>query len=155
MALDEVYSLTTKEGHEYKIGFSAFDIFKLPENVNKDVVDVTIAIEDNKGINNASSLFQISAIIKDYLSKNDVILYCYCDTRYIERSILHQEISSQEYRSLLFQRMFNRASNNGFINKPIILTDLNDMNHCIHLISSIDNLEDIEALSNEILKMQK
>lgn len=155
MALDEIYSLNTKEGHEYKIGFSLFNALHIPEIVEKDVVDVTIVVNDNKGINNAYTLLQISNIIKKYLSNNDVILYCYCDSKEIERNKQHMHLTPQEYRSLLFQRMFDKASNAGFINKPITFTDKNNDIHCIHLISQIDNSEQIETITNEILPLKK
>lgn len=155
MPLEESYSLTTKEGHEYKIGFSAFDVLQLPDNVKKDVADVVIAIDDNKGINNARTLFQISEIIKEYLTRQDVILYCYCDSKDIERGKGHQGLTPQEYRSLLFQKMFSRASNKDLINKPITLTDLKGEVHCIHLISTAQNKDDVEILSNEIYKLHK
>lgn len=35
MALDEIYSLNIKEGHEYKIGFSLFNALHIPEIVEK------------------------------------------------------------------------------------------------------------------------
>lgn len=152
MSLEESYSLTTKEGHEYKIGFSPFTTIALPESLTKTIVDVVIAIDDNKGMNNASTLFEFSKIIKEYLSKNDVILYCYCDNKEIERGKTHQHLTPQEYRSLLFEKMFDKASNKDFINKPILLIDGADNKHCIHFFSSSQNLDQIELLSEEIYK---
>ncbi|TCC96652.1 hypothetical protein FBD94_22960 [Pedobacter hiemivivus] len=152
MPLEESYSLTTKEGHEYRIGFSPFDIFATPKSLTKPIVDVVIAIDDNKGINNASTLFEFSKIIKEYLFKNDVILYCYCDNKEIERGKKHQHLSPQEYRSLLFEKMFDKASNKDFINKPILLIDATDNKHCIHFFSSTQNLDQIELLSEELYK---
>lgn len=155
MALDEIYSLTTKEGHHYKIGFSTFNLLHLPENLKKEVADVVIAVKDNKGINNANTLFQFAKIIKDYLHKRDVILYCYCDNKEIERAKAHHYLAPQEYRSILFQKMFDRASNKDFISRPITLIDGNNEIHCIHLISRIENSKDIDILSFEIFKLQK
>lgn len=71
MFLNETHSLNTKEGHEYKIGFSLFDILHIPESVGKEIADVTIGISNNKGLNNAHTLFQISNIIKKYLINKD------------------------------------------------------------------------------------
>lgn len=62
-------------------------------------------------MNNASTLSKFSKIVREYLSENDVILYCYCDDREIERSKKHQNLTPQEYRSVLFERMFDKEAN--------------------------------------------
>lgn len=155
MSLEESYSLTTKEGHEYRIGFTPFNVIAVPESITKPIIDVVIAIDDNKGMNNASTLFKFSEIVKEYLSKNDVILYCFCDTQEIERAKTHQHLTPQEYRSLLFERMFDKVSNKDFINKPIVLTDGDDNKHCIHFFSRSKNLDQIEELSVIIEEFQK
>ena len=93
MSLEQVYSFTTIEGLEYRIGFSPFNSLIIPKNINKPVIDVVIAIQENNVINNAGTLFIITKIIKEYLIKNDVLLYCYCDAIEINRRKKHQQLT--------------------------------------------------------------
>lgn len=153
MSFDKTISIKTSEGYLYKIGFSKFKIDILPETLNKELIDVVIVAEDVKGINNASTLFSISKYIKQYLIDNDVILYCYCDILPIGVNIKNKQCSPQEYRSLLFKRMFDREykEDGSFINKPIELVDLNNETHYIHLFTRSENTEDLQYLSKELV----
>lgn len=155
MSLEEVYSFKTFEGFEYRVGFSQFNSLIIPENINKPVIDVVIATQDNKEINNAGTLFIITRIIKDYLIKNDVLLYCYCDAIEINRRTKHQQLTPQEYRNLLFQKMFEREADNTFVNKLIVLTDINEVDHYVQLISTTSNLNLLQTAENEIFKLNK
>lgn len=155
MSLEEVYSFTTIEGIEYRIGFSPFNSLLVPTTIDKPIIDVVIAVEENKHVNNAGTLFAIPKIIKAYLAKNDVLLYCYCDSIEISRTNKHQSLTPQEYRNLLFQKMFEREAGLDFINKLIILTDLNNIDHYIIIISTISNLSAIEIAENELIKLNK
>ena len=155
MSLEEVYSFTTIEGLEYRIGFSPFNSLIIPEKINKPIIDVVIATQDTNVINNAGTLFIFTKIIKEYLIKNDVLLYCYCDSIEINRGQKHQVLTPQEYRNLLFQKMFDRESDNKFVNKLIVLTDINDVNHYVMIISTISNLTLLQIAENELMKLNK
>lgn len=156
MALNQVIPLTTKEGHQYLIEFFiANELILLPKSLNIKIANVAITLVSGLGINNASTLFEISGIIKEYLNQNDVVLYCYCDRKEISRGVKKMSMSPQEYRSLLYSRMFDRKSDEGFINKPIIIADEVYGDHYIHLISTKPNEEEIFAIEKELLKLNK
>lgn len=155
MSLNKSVTITSAEGHEYVLGFSSFDSMVLPDSITKKIIEVVIAIEDYKGINNAKTLFALTKHIKSYLAKNDVILYSYCDNKDIERGERHRHLTPQQYRSLLFQTMFNKDNSNEFINKPIELTDANNEKHYIHLFARVESIEQLEVASNELYKLNK
>lgn len=157
MSLEKTIIIQTTEGHEYWIGFSKFDDLVVPESITKVLVEIVIAIDDNKGLNNAKTLFTFSRHIKDYLIEKDVILYCYCDNKEIERGERNKQLAPQEFRSLLFKKMFDRALSidADFINKPIILTDKNLDKHYIHLFSRSENIEELEILGLKLDEFNK
>jgi hypothetical protein len=155
MPVDQTIPFISKEGHEYFIIFDKIEEKAIPDGVIKTIVDVTIAIADNKGINNCHTLKQITSIIKSYLDENDVILYCFCDNKEIFRSIKHSHLTPQEYRSLLFTKLFDNLANEEYINKPIVITDDEQINHHIHLISKEINQDDVNILSGVIFGMGK
>ena len=69
MSLNKSIIINSEEGHEYVLGFSSFEGVILPESITKDIIEVVIAIEDNKGINNAKTLFAFTKHIKSYLTE--------------------------------------------------------------------------------------
>ncbi len=155
MSINKSITINSVEGHKYVLGFSSFDSIQLPDTITKEIIEVVIAIEDYKGINNAKTLFTFTTHIKSFLVKNDVILYSYCDNKHIERGERHQHLTPQEYRSLLFKTMFNKDNGKEFINKPIELTDVNNEKHYIHLFARAESIKEIEIVCNEIYKLNK
>ncbi|WP_313553017.1 hypothetical protein [Sphingobacterium multivorum] len=155
MSFDTVLTVLSKEGHEYILSFSPFDSVILPESIGLPVAEVVIATEDNKGFNNATTLFQFTAHIKEYLLNNNVILYCYCDNKEIDRCERHHHLTPQEYRSLLFEAMFMRAKDNEFVVKTIVLTDSSDESHFVKLIAGRANEGVLDTAFDEISKMHK
>jgi hypothetical protein len=156
MALDQVIPLTTKEGHQYLIEFFITnELIILPESIDIKIANVAITLISGAGMNNASTLFQISGIMKEYLNQNDVVLYCYCDQKEIARGVKNITISPQRYRSLLFSRMFDRKNDDNFINNPIIIADEVHGDHYIHLISKKSNQSNIHAIEKELMKLNK
>ncbi|MEJ2880165.1 hypothetical protein [Pedobacter sp. GR22-6] len=76
MALDQVIPLTTKEGHQYLIEFFiTSELILLPESIDAKIANVAITLVSGAGMNNASTLFQISGIMKEYLNQNDIYGY--------------------------------------------------------------------------------
>lgn len=147
---------TTSEGYQYLIEFFITNEFiGLTDSIDINLVNVTITLVNGMGINNASTLFQISGLIRTYLDKNNAVLYCYCDDREIERGKSKLNMSPQKYRSLLFNRMFDRIGNNDYINHTVQINDETYGDHYIHLISKISNFEHIEAIKNELVKLHK
>lgn len=154
MSLNKSITITSKEGHNYTLGFSPFDAVKLPDDIRKPVIDVVIAIEGENQFNNPKTLFTFTHHAKEYLNENDVILYCYCDNKEILRDKKHQHLSPQEYRSLLFQRLFERERNGELLNKPIVLTDSNEEKHFIHLFSNVHNKDTVELIAEHLTDLQ-
>ncbi len=91
----ESVEINSREGHGYVLAFSDLDLAILPESISKRVVEVVIATHDAKGINNAKTLFTFSKHIRSYLKQNDVILYSYCDSKDVRRSIARQHLEPQ------------------------------------------------------------
>lgn len=105
------------------------------------------------GVNNSATLLQITSIIKEYLNENDVVLYCYCDDKAINKSKNKENVTPQEYRSKLFSAIFEKEADAKFINNRIIING--DTDHYIHLIAQKKNSAHIDLISNELLKLQK
>jgi hypothetical protein len=152
MSIEKEVPLITKEGYNYLISFSKFPTENLPK-LTIPVVDLTISVENNVGVNNSATLLQITSIIKEYLNENDVVLYCYCDDKEVNKSKNKENITPQEYRSKLFSAMFEKEADANFINSRIIITG--DTVHYIHLIAKKKNSAHIDLISNELLKLQK
>lgn len=154
MVFDQVIPLSTIEGHRFLIKFAvANNIIGFHDTVVVDVVIVLVV--NGTGINNASTLFQIAKIIKDYLDCNDVVLYCYCDNIEIVRGKRHLHLSPQKYRSLLLSKMFDKRADINYINSSIIINDQINGPHHIHLISRRSNYKYVEIIEKELLKFKK
>jgi len=154
--LDRLVPLTTRDGHHYLVKFSLMTgIIDLPDTINVQIVDLVVSLINGDGINNASTLFHIAGIIKEYLDNNDVVLYCYCDRGGILKSEKRSSMSPEEFRSLLFSAMFNKKAGDNYINHPIIIEDNVYGAHYIHLISTRKNQGQIEMIENELLKFKK
>jgi len=149
MGEKKIVPLITKEGHKYLVQFDFLEKNILPDGITVPIVDILISVENNVGINNGSTLSLFAQIIQDFLKENDVILYCYCDHAEISRSSRKQDLSPQEYRSLLFSAMFARQGNNDYVNQLIVIND--EVDHFIHLISSKEYISQIELLQNQVL----
>lgn len=152
MSLEKVVPLTGKEGHEYFIQFSLFNQEVLPATYNIDIIDLVITLVDDKrnGFNSASTLFQISACIKEYLEDNNVVLYCYCDNKHIDRNKNKAHLSPQQYRSMLFSKMFDKGDDKTYTNSLIVIGDPANQDHYIHLISKKSNQTMIDVIAADI-----
>ena len=151
---------STNLGINYLIKFSPFDKSVLPDNINIEIKIIDIVIETDatpKEIrNNAGSLIKISKLINEYVDSNNGIYYCYCSDKPIERSKRKLHLTNQEYRSLLFLKMFEKENNNDlYINKRIIINDPQNGHHYIHLISKIENKKTVMLISEHLKKHNK
>lgn len=154
MAVDQIISLESKEGHEYLIKLDRLDPAILPDRINIPVVNITIEkVNGVDTINNAKTLFQITQAIAGYAFENDVVLYCYCDSAPISKR--NPEMSSQEFRSLLFIKMFEKQNNNEYLNEQIIIDDPENGNHYIHLFSRMHHKDTIEIIASKLLEFNK
>lgn len=156
MEINQVIPLETQQGHKYLIKFSSFEAAAIPEGVTIPIVDLVIELLDPiEDYNTSSTLFKISSIIEDYIVNNDVILYCYCDNVEIKKSDKKSTLSNQEFRSMLFCRMFERHTKENYLNKVVIIDDESVNNHYIHLITEKKNQHFIDIISEELTKLDK
>ncbi len=148
---------STKEGINYLIRFSQFDREYIPEYIHTSILDIVIETDANPNDikNNASSLFQISKIIHNHANLHDAIYYCYCSNKFIPRSQNKLHLTHQEYRSLLFEKMFEKENNGSYINKKIIINDPDNGSHYIHLIAKIKHLKAVEQISEKLQENDK
>ena len=155
MSLEQVIALQTAEGHDYLIKFSQFKNVDLPNGINIEIVDVVIARLTDAGRNNASTLFAICNLIKEYLETNDVVLYCYCDQKEIDRSVKRQGMLPQEFRSELFSTLFHKCSNTNYTNTKIIIADNDNGDHYIHLIAHNNNAAQVDTIAAQLRRFHK
>lgn len=150
MEINQSFPLSTKEGHQYLITFQQFHI-DTAEPLDVPVVNVIIGLEyATDSYNNGGTLNQIAACINDYINANDVILFCYCDKGDIKRSGRRTEISNQEYRSMLFDKMFNKQNNPSCVNRKFIIEASQEEKHYIHLIHKVEHHHSINIIAAEV-----
>ncbi len=148
---------STNEGIDYLIRFTLFSKDRLPEEITIPVVDIVIETDAdvNDIKNSAYSLMQITQIINDYAIENNAIYYCYCSDKPIKRADGKKHLSNQEYRSLLFCKMFEKNNNSDFINKSVVINDLQKGNHHIHLIAKLENEYMVNLISDTLSQFDK
>ena len=148
---------TTNEGIDYLIKFTLFPADRLPEKITIPVVDIVIETDTdiNDIKNSAYSLMQITQIISDYAIENNAIYYCYCSDKPIKRAERKKHLTHQEYRSLLFCKMFEKNNNSDFINKTVIVNDVQKGNHHIHLITKLENEYMVNIISETLSQFDK
>lgn len=146
-----------QEGHLYLLELNSWK--DLPVQSDIEVIDLALVTNDKISIiNNPGTLNKIASILFDFLEENDVILYFYCSKSSINKSIKKENISNQQYRSILFSRMYDRVSTNypsKYIHKPIILEDPEDGDHYIHLIAKKRHDDKLEAFEKEFDALRK
>ncbi|MCL7986454.1 hypothetical protein M8998_00730 [Sphingobacterium sp. lm-10] len=126
---------------EYRISFTDIATKLIDQGLEiggVSVYDVTLISLDEYDVTNSySDLRKIFAVIHNFMEANNVILYCYCDTKgNVFKSKTHQHMSHQEFRCNLFQvifEKFNVAKLYDF--KTVILIDAEQISHYIALIS--------------------
>jgi hypothetical protein len=149
-----IIPLETKEGHEYLIKFNPLDPNVIPQGVAIPVIDIAIErVNHIQDTNNAKTLFQIAGIISNYMVDNDVILYCYCDSASINKR--NPDLLNQEFRSLLFIKMFEKQNNRNYLNEQIIIDDPDNGAHYIHLFSRVRNKGAIDLIAKSLQEFNK
>jgi len=157
MVYDQEIPYTSEDNVNYLIRFSAFPADKLPEGINLPVVDIVIETDaDFKVISNSrASLSKMVNIILDYADKNNVVLYCYCSDKAIKKSKNNEEQTNQQFRSNLFSAMFKMNKSEKFLNKVVVIHDLNAGHHYLHLITKVENKHVIDEISIQLSKLDK
>jgi hypothetical protein len=157
MLSNHLINYSTNEGIDYIIKFTVIEPNQLPIGIDIPVIDIIIEtsteFEDIK--NSAYSLLQITKIIHQYALINDAIYYFYCSNKSILKSKSKENFSNQEFRSLLFSRMFEKNNDKLFFNHKIRIVDIENGSHYIHLISKFENIKTINLISEMINEFQK
>ena len=155
MSLELDFPFETEEGYQYIVSFRQF-----PSNQNNykiPLIDISITLVSlNIETNSLKTLNKFIKIVLEYLEKNDVIVYYYCDTGSIKiRQNRRQIYSNQEFRFNLFLLMFNKMKSDAFYLQNIIITDKQKGNHYTSLISRISNKEKVEFVKSDLEKFNK
>lgn len=157
---DYVIPYSTSLGVNYIIKFSPFDKSVLPDDIDIDikVIDIVIGTDtESKEIKNtAGSLSKISKLISEYINTNEGVYYFYCSEKPINRSKRKSHLTNQEYRSLLFLKMFEKENRNGFyLNKRIVINDPDNQHHYIHLMSKCAYKKSVNLISEHLKEYDK
>jgi hypothetical protein len=138
---------TTDKEHQYVIQFRENNPEYLPENFEMTVVGVVIETKElPEQTNDIKTLYQIANILHSYLKTHDVILYAICSSTEINKSARRAHLSNQQYRSKLFDTIFQKVDTTGLEMKNLeIAEDDGDIEY-FHLISFDKNHESMEAL---------
>lgn len=155
MSLDIEIPFESEEGHQYLISFREFPTNQT--NYGIPLIDTSITLMSSKvETNSLKTLNHFISIVLDYLEKNDVIIYYYCDTTPINiRQTRKQHFSYQEFRFYLFNLMFNKLKSDDYFLQNIIISDNVNGNHYTSLISRTANKDKIELVKLDIEKLNK
>ncbi len=155
MSLEQEVPFETEEGYQYIIGFR--EITPKENDFGIPLVDVAIVLtSQNIEINSLKTLNKFIEIILEFLEKNDVVIYYYCDTAPIKiRPNRKQNYSNQEFRFTLFSLMFDKQKSDLFYLQDITIKDNLNGNHYTSLISRVANKEKVELIKHEIEKLNK
>ena len=152
MSFDTVIPYESSVGSKFLISFKDFkrQDFSLP------VVDVSIILFEptNKGLT-LKDLISITRIIKEFLNKNRVILYYYCDTSSDDIFISKKNsvMKPQEFRHKLFNSLFCLMKSTDFVKDEIIIDDPENNTHYISLMTRVTDKTSLTEVSIEVQKM--
>jgi len=154
MSFYKEYPFTTVFGVRYLLIFTEFSDstdFDFP------VIDISLVCEDDiEQANDIDVLITVNRFIKEYLIEHKgAVLYYYCDTAPIIKSSKNEHLSNQEYRQILFNRMFELARFKDATKKSIIIKDLEQGDHFINLISHSSMAEALEKLASNVEDLKK
>jgi hypothetical protein len=152
MPFNAVISYTSSVGSEFLINFKDFSVqdFSLP------VVDVSLvlvgSVDEKLGFRD---LVEIARIIENFLNKNQVILYYYCDSSDSDVFIRERKnkLQPQEFRHRLFDTLFGFMKNNNFVKDEIIINDPANTKHYISLITKMVDKSTLTEVNIAVQKM--
>jgi hypothetical protein len=155
LSLELEIPFETDEGYQYLVSFR--EVTPQQNNYGIAIVDVSIVLmSSNIESNSYKTLNNFIEIIFDYLIKNDVIVYYYCDVVPVKiRKNRDIKLSPQEFRFKLFSTMFVKRNSLEFYLQEITLTDAEENNHYTSLISKISNKDKVELVKSDIEKLNK
>lgn len=152
MSFNIVIPYTSSVGSKYLINFKDF----VQKDFSLPVVDVSLflveSVEKNLTI---KDLIAITRIIIDFLNKNQVVLYYYCDTNDSDIFISERNntMLPHEFRHNLFNSLFDLMKIRNFVKDEIIINDPINSNHYISLITKKEDKSALTEVSIEVQKM--
>lgn len=113
-------------------------------------------MDEQETNNTPKTLFELSNIVLDYLVNNNVVLYYYCDISplYI-RNTRQITMSTQEYRSILFSKVFERSNPGNYREKTVRISDPENGDHFTTLIFHEENQNIIEEIEEDLKSLEK
>lgn len=161
--MDLSFDINNSKGDHVLVALSNYDktfldaITNDPEVHELTYYEISLSRIDGDGPVGYNVLGQICRILADFLFANERAVLCfYCDgTTEIERH--HKAIPPQEYRSLLFTRMFEmfvkRNHTDELANYQVIVTHNNDhwQSEYAHFICRKYHLPIIKRISNLLM----
>ena len=148
MSLDRIIPIERQKGNKYIFRVSEFKC-DIDIEIDVPIVDIQFLMIERDDTKSAlSELIFVGKELLHFLMKNDVILYYYCDNVDMPKSKNHSNISSQEFRYTLFDRLFDWFGDESLIKDDIIINE--GGGHYISLISKKKNRESLTKISNVI-----
>lgn len=161
------FSISTRQGDEYRIMFIDADISVLAENVQQTIIEQGIDISEimidrvRGGESTAQEvLHAITGRVADLLAENEnLVIYYSCDdmnpipSRNMKGA--NKELSVQEYRSTLFSHIFDSYMYShqvsGFANTPIIING-EGYKQFMHLIARAKHQVIVELIKDDVIE---
>ena len=161
------FSISTRQGDEYRIMFIDADISVLAENVQQTIIEQGIDISEimidrvKGGESTAQEvLHAITGRVADLLAENEnLVIYYSCDdmnpipSRNMKGA--NKELSVQEYRSTLFSHIFDSYMYShqvsGIANTPIIING-EGYKQFMHLIARAKHQVIVELIKDDVIE---
>ena len=150
------------KGNTHEIIFTIFQSQNFNIQISAQVIDVVLKRLVNDS-DDKKVLIQLQREALNFLTSEDCILYFYCDHAPIDKSERNKHLSNQEFRSYLFNSLFEKERNKFQIKKEqfglhvrnIHIPDKEHGDHFISLVSTENNLKDLEVLVEEIISINE
>lgn len=161
------FSISTRQGDEYRIMFIDADISVLAENVQQTIVEQGIDISEimidrvRGGESTAQEvLHAITGRVADLFAENDnMVIYYSCDdmnpipSRNMRGA--NKELSVQEYRSTLFSHIFDTYMYShqvsGITNTPVIING-EGYKQFMHLIARAKHQTIVDLIKDDVIE---
>ena len=161
------FSISTRQGDEYRIMFIDADVSVLAENIQKTIVEQGIDISEimidrvRGGESTAQEvLHAITGRVADLFAENDnMVIYYSCDdmnpipSRNLRGA--NKELSVQEYRSTLFSHIFDTYMYShqvsGITNTPVIING-EGYKQFMHLIARAKHQAIVDLIKDDVIE---
>ena len=161
------FSISTRNGDEYRIMFFDADISVLARNVQQSITEHNIDISEimidrvSGGESTAQEvLHAIAGRIADLFAENDnLVIYYSCDdmnpipSRNMKGA--NKELSVQEYRSALFSHLFDTYMYShqvsGITNTPVIING-EEYKQFMHLIARAKHQPIVDIIKDDVIE---